>query len=316
MPIGNPLDEITKRYGPWTAHNLHLGDEMFTISARLNYDTVKLRRVIQALSDMTGANLESLRVLDLGVLEGLYTIELGLQDVKEAVGVEAREANLRKAEFSKAALAVQNIRFCQDDVRNVTEEKYGRFDVILCLGLLYHLDELAVFQVLERLSQMCDRFLVIDTHVALESYEQVEFRGSNYFGKHGREFKKGLSVADKAKLLWSAVDNDETFLLSKKSLVRVLGRLGFSSVFECLVPFEYVKPADRVTLFAVRGKKLSLKTFPRINGLEEGEIRKTMLEAGGTVLGRENPIISTARKSYRAMKHLLRRATAESQNED
>ncbi len=249
-----------------------------------------------------------MRVLDLGVLEGLYTLELGLQNVKEAVGVEAREANLSKAEFSKKALALRNVSFCQDDVRDVTEKKYGRFDLILCLGLLYHLDDPLVFQLLERLSGMCDGYLVIDTHVALEQEVRAEYRGEGYFGQRAREFKKGLSKADKIKALWSAVDNDEVFLPSKQSLLRLLDRFGFTSVYECHVPFEYIKPADRVTLVAVKGRKAVLRTFPPLGNLDEAEVKKAMLEVGRPSLDKENVLVSSARKASKTVKRLLRRA--------
>lgn len=315
--VGRGKDEIVKSHGPWTAHNVRLGARgPFTIGEKLNYDTVKLRRVVQALSDLAGGEFGSMRVLDLGVLEGLYTIELGLQNVKEAVGVEAREANIRKAEFSKKALGMENIKFRKDDVRAVTEEKYGRFDVILCLGILYHLDTPAVFELLERLSGMCNRYLVIDSHIALESDERVEYRGAGYFGKRGREFKKGLSSDQKIRAVWSAVDNEENFLLSKKSILALLGRWGFTSVFECLLPLEYVKPADRVTLIAVKGKKACLKTFPSLDALDEKDVRKAMLESGATELERENAFMAAARGAFRAVKSLSRRALGRNQDLD
>ncbi len=61
------------------------------------------------------------------------------------VGIEGREANLAKARFAKEALSLENPEFHQDDVRNLSKEKYGRFDVVLCLGILYHLNRQTFF---------------------------------------------------------------------------------------------------------------------------------------------------------------------------
>lgn len=263
--------------GDWTAHNIYLGEGAYTINKKLNYDTLKLRRVVQIISDLTGGHFDSLRILDLGSLEGLYTIELGLSGVREAVGIEGRDANLEKGEFSKDTLQIKNISFLKDDVRNLSEEKYGRFDIILCLGLLYHLDGASAFHLLAKMYDMCDKFLVIDTHIALKNDEKLEYRGVRYFGTYTKEFKKGISREKKLKRVWNALDNEKSFLFSKKSLLRALNIIGFTSIYECQVPFEYIKPEDRLTLIAIKGKKAKLKTYPPLNSLSEEDIRKAIL---------------------------------------
>lgn len=308
--------EIEREHGAWTAHNVDLGDGLFTIESGLTYDTVKLRRVVQAVSDLTGGGFSKLRVLDLGVLEGLYTLELSLQGAREAVGIEARDANLVKSEFSREALALSNARFIKDDVRNLSEEKHGRFDLVLCLGLLYHLDEPAVFEVLERMAKVCDRYLVIDSLISLEPMERVEFRGQACYGRRELEFKPGTSVAEKAKSLWSSADNDQSFLLTKKTLFRMLERLGFTSVFECHVPLEYVKPPDRVTMIAVRGRKVELKTFPALASMGEADVESRMRALGGTFLDGSGPLRRTARKGLRALRGLAGRAATGFLTED
>ena len=45
----------------------------------------------------------------------------------------------------------------QDDVRNLSVEKHGEFDVVLCLGNLYHLGAPDVFSFAARLSEVCRR---------------------------------------------------------------------------------------------------------------------------------------------------------------
>src|SRR3989442_14143808 len=98
----------------------------------------------RAFSDITNKPLDSLRVLDLACLEGLYGKEFARHGAA-VFGKEGRKANIEKARFAKDALALENIRFVQDNVRNLSVQKYGYFDVVLCLGILYHLHVPDVF---------------------------------------------------------------------------------------------------------------------------------------------------------------------------
>ncbi|MFA5147281.1 MAG: class I SAM-dependent methyltransferase [Candidatus Omnitrophota bacterium] len=300
---------IAGECGPWTAHNIRLGEGLYTIDDKLNYDTVKLRRVMQVLSDLSCGEFGALKILDLGSFEGLYTIEAGLRGVTYAMGVEARSANLKKAEFVKGALDIKNINFVRDDVRNISVKKYGKFDVVLCLGLLYHIDLPDIFGLLENIYDLSTRFLVIDTHIALNPDTRVEHRGRSYFGTYASEFRKGLSKEAKEKLLWNALDNERSFIFSKASLIRVIGDLGFTSVYECLAPLEHAKPKDRVTLVAIRGKRAGLLTYPAINGMDEESVKAAVLRKELPKFAREGAAIAALKAFARALVTFLKTIT-------
>src|SRR5262245_10720222 len=53
---------IIAEHGPWTAHNLCLGEGVYTIVDGIAGDEIKLRRVIQIISDISARNLTSLRI--------------------------------------------------------------------------------------------------------------------------------------------------------------------------------------------------------------------------------------------------------------
>ena len=71
---------------------------------------------------------------------------------------------------------------CATTSRNLSVERYGEFDVIICSGILYHLDTPDVFHLVNRTSEMARRLVVIDTHASLKPNVTVEFRGSTYYG--------------------------------------------------------------------------------------------------------------------------------------
>src|SRR5258708_18654555 len=171
--------QIVEKYGPWTAHNIQLADDLYTIDQALTGDEFKLRRIVQIIGDISQRPLSSLRVLDLACLEGMYAIEMARHGA-EAVGIEGREASIEKARFAKNVLGLDSLQLLQDDVRNLSREKHGEFDVVLCLGILYHLDTPDVFSFLARLGEVCRGFAIIHTHVALDAEVSRDYEGTRY----------------------------------------------------------------------------------------------------------------------------------------
>ena len=244
-------NEVISKHGPWTAHNIHLQDDIYTIAPRIVGDEVKLRRIVQCVFDLTGGTVEGLRILDLACLEGLYAIEFARHKAK-CLGIEGREAHLEKARFAKQVLSLDNLEFVQDDVRNLTAERYGRFDIVMCLGLLYHLDVPDVFSFIERLSQVCRKICIIDTRIALHPRTRYIYKNKSYFGIKGEEHDPRDSKERKMARLWASLENNQSFWLSRATLYNVLSHAGFTTVYECNVPSEPEKPADRITVVAIK----------------------------------------------------------------
>ncbi len=91
----------------------------------------------------------------------------------QAVGLEGRKENVDKCEAVKAQIGLSNCSFLHDDVRNLSKHNHGSFDVVLCLGILYHLTASDGVELLRRMHDVCQRAVIIDTHVALFGEEQV-----------------------------------------------------------------------------------------------------------------------------------------------
>lgn len=178
-------------------------------------------------------------------LEGFYAAEFARRGAK-VLGIEGRSVNFERSLIVKDAFKLDNLQFALDDVRNLSKEKYGVFDVVLCLGILYHLDVPDVFIFLERVAEVCNDFLLIDTHVGSQEkccvYKGIEYWGSTY--------SEDLSHP------WSSIGNPNSFWFVRSSLYKILSVVGFTSVYECHVPFEPDKPTNRVTLLAMRNQPL------------------------------------------------------------
>jgi 2-polyprenyl-3-methyl-5-hydroxy-6-metoxy-1,4-benzoquinol methylase len=256
--------EIIESDGPWTAHNIQFTDDLYTMEPRVVGDEIKLQRIVQIVSDVARKPLSELRVLDLGSLEGLYAIELARHGAR-AVAIEGREANARKILFAKEALELENLEVCRDDVRHLDARKHGYFDVVLCLGLLYHLDAPDVFHFVENLAEVCHGALVLDTHISLASETSHGHRGEVYWGSNFMEFEEGATEEQRESMRWAALDNPKSFWLTRPSLGNLLSRVGFTSTYECYNPPDIAKPRDRITLLAIKGQRETLLSAPLLN---------------------------------------------------
>jgi SAM-dependent methyltransferase len=262
------LTELTPGYGRWVRE-----DGAWTRSPG-NAPNTRLRRVLQTAGDLSARPLDSCRVLDLGCLDGQYSIEFALHGAT-VVGIDARESNLEQARGAAALLGLDTLEFVRDDARNISEERFGRFDVIVCSGLLYHLNSPDVFHLVERMHEMADNLVIIDTHVSLAPTGTETHRGRTYHGHHYREHRAGDAEEVKAGRALASWGNDTSFVMTRPSLVNLLSRTGFSSVLECLAPphLNYGEPGlehrDRCAFVAVKGTGLELYTSPAVNGLRE-----------------------------------------------
>jgi SAM-dependent methyltransferase len=227
-------------------------------------DEIKLRRVIQIISDVGGKPFETLRVLDLACLEGLYAVELARRGAA-VTAIDGREANLAKAQFVKDVLALDTLQLIQDDVRHLSRAAHGEFDVVLCLGILYHLDSPDVFQFLCRIAEVCRGIAIFDTHISLQPEVSHQFNGKTYWGLTYTEHAADSTPEQRASKLWASLDNPTSFWFTRPSLYNALSSAGFTTVFETHIPPEPQRPSDRVTLVAVKGLREQLQSAPLLN---------------------------------------------------
>ena len=76
---------------------------------------------------------------------------------------------------------MDKITVIQDDIRNVDVDRFGEFDVVLCLGVLYHLEAHDAAALCQHMRAMC-RFTVIRTAVALRTAGRVRIGDHVYRG--------------------------------------------------------------------------------------------------------------------------------------
>jgi 2-polyprenyl-3-methyl-5-hydroxy-6-metoxy-1,4-benzoquinol methylase len=230
---------------PWH-HNIALPHGIYTTACDQYYPSH--REIMRVVCERLGGNLTGRRVLDIGCLEGYFSIECALQGA-EVLGIDGKLLNVRKCEFVQSVLDVPRVTFVQGDAMRVTRGSAGRFDAVLALGLLYHLEDPYGF--LENLAGLCDGFVVIDTHVALEDQPETlkggwrpdlselrafTFAGKQYEGRLFREFPSGTSREVKDLSPTASLDNELSVWLTEDSLVRMLRDVGFAGTEKIVFP--------------------------------------------------------------------------------
>ena len=127
------IESRVRALGPWF-HNMDLGGVWTAPEHFLgDYPGLKWRRFSNALpGDLRGRS-----VLDIGTNGGFYAIEMKRRGAARVVGIDSDEQYLEQARFAAEVAGVEiELRQCSAyDVASLGE----RFDVVLFMGVLYHL---------------------------------------------------------------------------------------------------------------------------------------------------------------------------------
>lgn len=145
-----------------------------------------------ALLDYFGPRLNQIRAVDVGCHEGFYSFALRRLGVAEVLGLDFREENLRRARFVAEQWGLGGLRFGQVDVEELDADALGTFDLTLCFGLLYHLEN--PMRALRRLHAITGDLLLLETQVIAE-VEGVTEWGSREWT---RPFQGALAVIDES----------------------------------------------------------------------------------------------------------------------
>jgi tRNA (mo5U34)-methyltransferase len=95
--------------------------------------------VVRAVLARAGANA---RALDLACNEGWFGHRLLEWGASEVVALDVREENVRRAALVRDhfGIGAERLRLMHADVYDMSPDALGTFDVVLCLGLIYHLE--------------------------------------------------------------------------------------------------------------------------------------------------------------------------------
>jgi Methyltransferase domain len=228
------MDKVT-----FTAHNIRLDDGSMTkpdIGITMDQQRIFLaaRRLIHLVfpTFKTSPSSQPPKLVDLGCLEGGFSVEFARMGL-HVTGIEVRDSNIAACNYVKNKTNLPNLQFFKDNAWNVG--RYGPFDIVFCVGLLYHFD--TPRKMLKLLSDNTRNLLFVDTHFSSET--STELHGLSGIteneGLRGRwymEFSNDQDYEKRDEFRWASWENRRSFWPLRHHLIQAIKDVGFDLVLE------------------------------------------------------------------------------------
>lgn len=212
------------------------------------HDT-RWRMLQHALDGAFPDGFGDLTAVDLAAHQGWFATRLADAGLRRVTGVEQRRSHVEDSRLIAEVLGHGDMQFVHSDIFDLDARSLGTFDVVLMLGLLYHLENPVGALRLAR--ALCRDLCVIETQVVPGMTGQVDF-GSYRFV---RPLKGSFGVIDELDETHGPEAGATGICLvpSVEALVWLLESVGFESV-EVLPPpedgYEQLRYGKRVMVVA------------------------------------------------------------------
>ena len=224
------------RDAQFVAHNIPLTRTLCTRPGEpLISESPRTVAIHESLERFVQGGLRGKTALDLGCLEGGLSFELWRAGLT-VLGVEGRKENWQRCLLVRDHFrASGEMEFVHADVREFRPGK--SFDVVVCSGLLYHLDDPAAYiGVLGELTA-AGGMLYLDTHVAPEDGDLAECEYRELLSPWRSKAASDMEIryreyAEDVTLPESSVGNRISLWMNGASHLELLCRAGFARVFE------------------------------------------------------------------------------------
>lgn len=202
----------------------------FEIDGQITTDTTYRTRIVEFFTEVKDKTF-----IDVGAADRFEARALSVRGAASTIVLEGKEPLYRHALQAAELFAHSNHAVVKGDARAIDELGLGRFDVVLCFGFLYHMAN--PYNVLKRIAHVADDLLLLETHVAPESWAEglllpkhrgTLMRGTRTMYLDGERFEGRVCIhrGDQSHSIGS-LDDRWTFWLTQASLVKALTRAGF-----------------------------------------------------------------------------------------
>jgi SAM-dependent methyltransferase len=125
---------------------------------------------------LLGGSLAEKRVLDLGCNAGFWSLCATLAGCDYVLGIDGRQMHIDQANIVFEVEGVERSRydFVEGDLFGIDFREFGRFDIVLCLGLMYHVSKHV--ELMEKISEVNEDVLLIDTALSMLPDPRFEVR--------------------------------------------------------------------------------------------------------------------------------------------
>jgi 2-polyprenyl-3-methyl-5-hydroxy-6-metoxy-1,4-benzoquinol methylase len=214
---------------------------------------------------LTGGSPAGKRVLDLACGEGGHSL-LFAQAGADVLGIDGRQLYVDRARFAAEMSGLSSkARFELGDMRELSRDKLGTFDLVIASGILHHLAQSAFYPFLRSLAALTSDACIVFTHISTpQSVQNHRLEGpvsaeGRYSGHLFREHADDASDEEKAKKVRASLDNPQSFWASEEALVAAVRDSGFASHCRMLTPtvMESWAEAEYRPLYVLRAASRS-----------------------------------------------------------
>lgn len=139
-------------------HTIDLGHGVITPGVNKSPAKLKKLRLLDKLQGKT--------VLDIGACDGFYSFEAERRGAKRVLAIDSVAWQVSKAGFELARKVLNSkVEDMEMEVLDLSPERIGMFDVVLFLGVFYHLRHPLL--ALEHVASVTREQLILETHVDL-----------------------------------------------------------------------------------------------------------------------------------------------------
>lgn len=201
------------------------------------------------LDERMGGDRSSLSALDLASHQGWFAVNLVRSGFGNVLGIDARDSHVEDSSLIRDIYGFDHLRFRQGDIHALSADKTGTFDLVLMLGLLYHLEN--PIGALRACRELCSGLCVIETQIVPGVNGWVDYGSYQYV----RPLKGSFGIIDETGETHGPEASITGICLvpSLDALVWILHKVGFSKV-DVLEPpedaYEQLKYHKRVMVAA------------------------------------------------------------------
>lgn len=142
------------------------------------------------LDKYLGEDKQNLSALDLASHQGWFAVNMAKAGFAPVLGIDARQSHVEDSTLIADIFDMEPLSFQAGDIHEQSREKLGQFDVVLMLGLLYHLEN--PVGALRVCRELCSDVCIIETQIVPGMSGFVDYGSYQYV----RPLKGSFGVID------------------------------------------------------------------------------------------------------------------------
>jgi len=178
------------------------------------------------LDERLGTAVENLTALDLASHQGWFAWQMAMKGFSSVLGIDARESHVSDSTLIRDIYGLDQLAFEQGDIHSQNAAQRGQFDVVLMLGLLYHLEN--PVGALRTCRELCKNLCIIETQIVPGMTGYVDYGSYQYV----RPLKGSFGIIDETEETHGpeASITGVCLVPSLDALLWLLRKVGFSDV--------------------------------------------------------------------------------------